>query len=319
MSKPHRRLGELLLEAGLVSQAELDEVLRAQQSSTERLGALLVQRGFIDPVKLTQVLSHQLSLPWVSLAHVDFSPELVGLLPKELVRRHSVIPVYVRRSAGRETLYVATDDPTDDDMFAECVEHANAEVRLMVASPDEIKQALDVYFRRTGQPPPVPNAPTGAVMVAASVAPPRAPTPPPARGKPESEITELAWDEVEVIAGETPDPPRADAPPPVILVVHASARLVRECRRVAAAVSARVEESDLMLAAVDAAKHRPLIIVVPEDVYGFDRLSFNKLAIRVRAHLVIWSDEIDAEYLEPLLVAARGGRPGNRLGKQAKP
>lgn len=312
MSKPHRRLGELLIEAGLLAPDQLAEVLQAQAGTSQRLGALLVERGLIDPVKLTQVLSHQLSLPWVSLAHVDFSPELLGRIPKELVRRYSVVPVYIRQREGREVLYVATDDPTDDDMFAECVEHAGAEVRLMVASPDDIRHALDVYFRRTGQPPPPPNAPTGAVMLAAAASPPNPPKPP-ARGGPPSEVAELSWDDVEMVGTEDSQPPGESSDPAIILVVHADAQLVADCRKVAAGLSARIEESDMMMAATDVAKHRPLIVVVPEEVYAFDRLSFNKLAIRSRAHLVIWSDEIDAEYLEPLLVAAGGARPGRSV------
>ena len=67
---------------------------------------------------MTQVLSNQLSIPWVSLYHVEFSRDLLNLVPAELAEDFVLIPVYVRRVRNEgEVLFVAMDDPTNEDLL----------------------------------------------------------------------------------------------------------------------------------------------------------------------------------------------------------
>ena len=64
------RIGELLVEARVISQAQLDEALAAHAAHPEehkKLGQVLVERGFVPESVLVQTLSLQLSVPWVSL------------------------------------------------------------------------------------------------------------------------------------------------------------------------------------------------------------------------------------------------------------
>src|SRR5690606_24328310 len=74
MNTGRKRLGELLVEWGLIGQHRLDEVLALQQNDRRKLGVLLVERGYLGATKLTQLLSHQFSLPFVSLARVTYTP-----------------------------------------------------------------------------------------------------------------------------------------------------------------------------------------------------------------------------------------------------
>lgn len=63
MATPRLRLGQLLVDAKLISAEALEQVLREQRSDGRRLGTLLVERGLINETQLTQILSHQLSVP----------------------------------------------------------------------------------------------------------------------------------------------------------------------------------------------------------------------------------------------------------------
>ena len=80
---PRVRLGELLVEAQIITRAQLDEILVIQQSDPRRLGTLLVEAGLITETQVTQILSQQLSVPWVSLYHIDFSRQLLNLVPRD--------------------------------------------------------------------------------------------------------------------------------------------------------------------------------------------------------------------------------------------
>ena len=66
-------IGELLVEAKAITREKLEEALRIQREPGKKLGQLLLERGLVTEAHLTQCLSFQLSVPWVSLYHIDFS------------------------------------------------------------------------------------------------------------------------------------------------------------------------------------------------------------------------------------------------------
>jgi type IV pilus assembly protein PilB len=156
------RIGDMLLASGLISRPQLSEALAAQRTSRLPLGKQLVALGYVREGQLVQVLSNQLSVPWVSLDRIEFSAELLARLPAELADRYSVMPVYVRNPKGRgETLYVAMDDPTDEEAIAAIGRTTGLKVRAMIASPSDLRGAIEErYFgaRASKVPAPAANA-----------------------------------------------------------------------------------------------------------------------------------------------------------------
>lgn len=146
------RLGDMLVAAGLVTEAQVQEALALQRTNGERLGGALVTLGYVSEAQMTQVLSNQLSIPWANLHHVDFSRELLGRIPKEVAEKHRLVPVYVRRSRrGADTLYVAMEDPLDLEGLQLVADAAGMPVKPMVASPTDIENAIRVFY--LGLPP----------------------------------------------------------------------------------------------------------------------------------------------------------------------
>jgi hypothetical protein len=157
MPTPRLRLGQLLVDAGMISQKDLDEVLALQKVDGRRLGMLLVERAFINETQLTQILSHQLSVPWVSLLHIEFSRQLLNLVPHSVAERYCMVPIYVRHVRGQgQTLYVAMDDPTNEEGLRECTAHSGLPVKAMIAPPSDIRNAIRVYY---GVTPTASNTP----------------------------------------------------------------------------------------------------------------------------------------------------------------
>jgi type IV pilus assembly protein PilB len=138
----------------------------------------------------------------VSLYHIDFSRQLLDLVPEELAEQHCLIPIFVRRVRGLgETLYIAMDDPTNEAAVLAVGEFSGLPVRTMIAPPSDIRGAIRAYYGTgegetltdddvSGVPsvPAPPTRPSGAA--------PPAPLPPPAR---------TPADAVAI----TPDPPSA--------------------------------------------------------------------------------------------------------------
>lgn len=140
------RIGELLVSAGILTQEQLEEALRVQGQTKRRLGEVLVTLGHVDETRLTQALSQQLSVPWISLYHVDFSRELLNLVPRELAEKHYLVPIFVRRVKKQNTLYVAMDDPTNEAALEAVAQYAGLPARSMLASPSDIRNAIRIYY-----------------------------------------------------------------------------------------------------------------------------------------------------------------------------
>lgn len=308
-------LGELLVQAGLVAPTVLETALRDQEADGRRLGELLIARGIVTDTQVTQILSHQLSLPWVALAKVTPDPMLLTLLPKPVAVRLHIVPLYVRRDRKKSAfLYVATDDPTHEAALRECAEATRMEVRPMVAASSDLRNAIDAWYGG-GRPAATQGAPSGAVRVAASVVPspperktPLVPKPgaiPPPRAP---KIEELELDDEALVPRMSSPPPDARTRP-VVLVVGGRSTFAKKVRQAADVVNADVERSDLGTAGVRVKELSPVAIVVTEDVYAFDRLGITKLSVDGDALLVIWSDELEPEYLEPLIDTAIKRRP----------
>jgi type IV pilus assembly protein PilB len=155
-----KRIGELLVEAGVLSQSQLEQALFAQRKDGRKLGQLLIELGLVSEIQLTQTLSRQLSVPWVSLYHVDFSRSLLNLVSREIAEKYSLVPIFVRRVRKQgETLYVAMDDPTNEAAIDEVARAASLAVKPMIACPSDIRAAIRVYYFGEAAPPQVALAP----------------------------------------------------------------------------------------------------------------------------------------------------------------
>lgn len=141
------RLGELLVTANIISREQLEQALALQRGSSDKLGKVLVDRGFVSETQVTQILSQQLSVPWVSLYHIDFSRQLLDLVPEDLADKYCLVPIFVRRVRGLgETLYIAMDDPTDEVAQQAVAHWSGLPVRVMIAPPSDIRSAIRAYY-----------------------------------------------------------------------------------------------------------------------------------------------------------------------------
>ena len=174
-----KRIGELLVEAGVLSQSQLEQALFAQRKDGRKLGQLLIELGLVSEVQLTQTLSRQLSVPWVSLYHVDFSRSLLNLVAREATEKYCLVPIFVRRVRKQgDTLYVAMDDPTNEAAIEDVAKAASLPVKPIIACPSDIRAAIRVYYLgEAATPPPALGSSPQAVGPAAPPGPPPAPVP----------------------------------------------------------------------------------------------------------------------------------------------
>ena len=103
----YKRLGEILTDAGVISAEQLGKALALGSEQKKRLGEVLIDNNIITEKQLIDVLKYQLGVDYIDLTKVDIPVQMAQLLPKNIARKHDVVPV---RVAG-DTLYVAMSDP----------------------------------------------------------------------------------------------------------------------------------------------------------------------------------------------------------------
>ncbi|MBB6177432.1 type IV pilus assembly protein PilB [Anoxybacillus tengchongensis] len=142
MKKQERkRLGDLLIEAGLITKEQLEETLK-EKAPGQKLGDALLQRGYITEQQLIEVLEFQLGIPHVSLYRYPIDPKLTNLVPKEFAKRNMLIPL---KQEG-DRLFVAMADPMDFFAIDDLRLSTGFHIEVAIASKDDILRAINKYY-----------------------------------------------------------------------------------------------------------------------------------------------------------------------------
>ncbi|MCA1941424.1 MAG: Flp pilus assembly complex ATPase component TadA [Caenispirillum bisanense] len=142
--KPPVRLGDKLVERGLISKDQLQVALQEKKRSPKMMGELLVDLGFITEQALAAVLAEDSGFERFDPAGTMVDPELLKLIPKEVANRYRVFPVTMQDKAVR----MAMADIYDVMALDQIKRHlpADAEIQPLVCSDTEIQQAIDQYY-----------------------------------------------------------------------------------------------------------------------------------------------------------------------------
>ncbi|MBP1930221.1 GspE/PulE family protein [Ammoniphilus resinae] len=142
MKQARKRLGDLLVEAGLITEGQLDQALR-QKSDSQRLGDALLQQGFITEQQLIEVLEFQLGIPHVSLYRYPIDTTLMTIIPKDIVKRNQLIPL--KKEGDR--LFVAMADPMDYYAIDDLRMATGFQIEPVIATKDDILRAINKYYQ----------------------------------------------------------------------------------------------------------------------------------------------------------------------------
>jgi MSHA biogenesis protein MshE len=141
------RLGELLIEQGVITAEQLAQALREQKRTGRKLGRVLTDLGIISEHDLNQVLSRHMKVPFIDLRQATLDPEVVQLLPEVHARRFRAI---VLQSDARGFL-VGMADPSDLFAYDELAKRLKRPLRLAVVSETELLRLFGVLYRRQEQ------------------------------------------------------------------------------------------------------------------------------------------------------------------------
>ena len=136
-----RRLGDLLVDAGVISAGELQEALAAQHrpGPRRRLGELLVQLGFVDERDIAVTLADQLGLDTLDLSTVVPDVSVVRLLPQQAAERNGILTL---KALPNNRFVVAVADPTNVVALDDARMHLGGDIMPIIAIESQIKEQL---------------------------------------------------------------------------------------------------------------------------------------------------------------------------------
>ncbi len=135
-------VGEILLQRGKITAANLEEALAARKGPTDRIDHVLVNMGFVEERDVLEVLGEQLSIPLIDLSEVTVDVEMLQAMPSKLVHRRGLIPI----ERTEDALRVATSDPFDVYAFDELRMMTGLKVEPVLAIQSEIDRVIKKHY-----------------------------------------------------------------------------------------------------------------------------------------------------------------------------
>jgi hypothetical protein len=156
-----KRIGELLLERGLLTPAQLEEGLLHQRTTRQRLGVSLIQKGFVHEDQLVAVLGEALGIEVVDLRALQPDWTALHLLRARFCETHDLFPYALETAGGRKNLLVAMSDPLNVPALEEIKFTTGVSVTPKLAPLSAIREAILRYHHKV-----VPDdAPEGSMTV----------------------------------------------------------------------------------------------------------------------------------------------------------
>jgi general secretion pathway protein E len=142
-----KSLGEMLIEQHLISVEQLDNALELQQREGGKLSEILVKQGLVKAEELAVVLSVQLNVPLIDLKRHMIQPNALRLIPEDMARKHTLIPLDV---VG-DSLVVVMADPEDIHTIEDIKARAKMRVEVALGIPSDIERAINLNYRSSGE------------------------------------------------------------------------------------------------------------------------------------------------------------------------
>lgn len=136
-----KRLGDLLIESGLITQEQLEVALK-EKLPTEKLGDTFLREGYITEQQLIEVLEKQLDIPHINIGQVQIDQDVIKLVPHPIAKRFQVMPVRTENNQ----LFVAMADPMDYFAIEELRMATGFQIVPAIATKDALQKTIAKYY-----------------------------------------------------------------------------------------------------------------------------------------------------------------------------
>lgn len=139
----NKQLGELLIERGIIEQAQLDQALAVQREKGGLIGEILVELQFAKEDEIAQTLTAQYGFPYLPLSNYDINPEVANIIPGRVARQYLLIPI----DKIGNNLTLAMSNPLNIQAIEDVELLSGYSVQTFVSTSSDIKKAIVKYYK----------------------------------------------------------------------------------------------------------------------------------------------------------------------------
>ena len=140
--KKKLRIGDLLLQYGIITEEQLQSALTQQKADGGKIGEVLITMGFVTRENINEVLEYQLGIPYVNLSEYDIDKSATSVITETLARRHLLIPI----KKTETELYVAMEDPLNIFAIDDVRIFSGKDIIPMLATEEAVLKAIDLHY-----------------------------------------------------------------------------------------------------------------------------------------------------------------------------
>lgn len=146
MAEVYKKIGDMLIDQGLITDAQLKEALEEQRITGEKLGEIIVNKGWLTHEEFDRALSVQTGITTFDLQGYIIEPDVIKLVPEDMSRKYKLIPVFLVDN----NLTVAMTNPTNVFIIDELHRKTGYTIEPVLANEIEIRSAQDQYYGASG-------------------------------------------------------------------------------------------------------------------------------------------------------------------------
>ena len=142
MNLKKKRLGDILVDANLITEDQLNYALQMQKTTGKKLGEVLTEEEIVSEKEIIEVLELQLGIPHMDLNKFFINPEITKLIDEKVARRYNIIPI----SKSGNVITLAMSDPLNIFAIDDVKVITGLEVKPVISVAKDIESAIDNYY-----------------------------------------------------------------------------------------------------------------------------------------------------------------------------
>ena len=139
----NKKLGELLMDAGLITLAQLDQALELQKDKGGLIGEILVQLKFTTEEDIAKTLTAQYGFAYLPLSNYEIDAELAKIIPERVANQYCLIPI----DRMSNNLTIAMSNPLNSQAVEDIETISGCSVQIFVSTTTDITQAVERYYK----------------------------------------------------------------------------------------------------------------------------------------------------------------------------
>jgi len=142
MEKQSKRLGEILIKNGVLTEEHLKNALEIQKNEGGLIGEVIVKLGFAKEEEIAHCLSLQFGFPYLPLENYEVSKEIVNLVPKSVAAHYCLVTL----DKIGATLTIAIANPLNVQAIEDLEDLTHCDIQIFVSTPSDIRKAIEKFY-----------------------------------------------------------------------------------------------------------------------------------------------------------------------------